>query len=133
MLSTASALILRVGKRLGLVGEGRALRRGNSHTLDPESRPFAARRLIRSTFGLERVGVTVVFAVAVIDRAFFGDFGPQRQKQASAFAEFIPAGADIEVASASYAKSLREKVPSIRPDLSNAFTSMSIRIMPRSW
>src|ERR1700735_5879065 len=85
---------------------------------------------IRTALGLERAGLAVALSGAIADRAVLCDALARRGESAARFSQLLTPGTDIEVAFGIECEvGSREKVPSVRSDLSIRFTCGSI---PRS-
>src|SRR6202042_1825751 len=90
---------------------------------------FACRN-VWAALGLERAGVAVVLSGAIADRAVLRDALARRGERTAIFSQLLTSGTDLEVAFRIEGEvGSREKVPSVRSDLSIRFTCGSI---PRS-
>jgi hypothetical protein len=85
---------------------------------------------IRTAPGFEHAGVAVVLSGAIADRPVLRDALARRGERAAIFSQLLISGTDIEVAFGIECEvGSREKLPSVRSDLSIRFTCGSI---PRS-
>ena len=117
--STRDGVGLGLGDRTGLVTSG----------FVNGSRNLACEH-IRTALGFEHAGVAVVLSGAIADRAVLRDALARRGERTARFPQLFAPGADIEVALRIEGEvGSREKVPSVRSDLSIRFTCGSI---PRS-
>jgi hypothetical protein len=117
--STRDGVGLGLGDRTGLVTSG----------LMNGSRNLACEH-IRTALGFEHAGVAVVLSGAIADRAVLCDALARHGERAAIFSQLLTSGTDIEVAFGIECEvGSREKVPSVRSDLSIRFTCGSI---PRS-
>src|ERR1700687_1047141 len=93
------------------------------------ARDFACRH-VRAALGFEHAGAAVVLSGAIADRAVLRDALARRGERAAIFSQLLTPGTDIEVAFGIKDEvGSREKVTSVRSDLSISFTCASI---PRS-
>src|SRR6202046_1400361 len=84
---------------------------------------------IRTAPGFECAGAAVVLSGAIANRAVLCDALARRGESAARFSQLLTSGTDIEVAFGIECEvGSREKVPSVRSDLSIRFTCGS---MPR--